>query len=389
MFLDHVSEGAPDPVFGLQGAFAADLRAEKMSLMVGIYKDAQLKSELMPIVDQEKAADRMADYLPIDGLVEFTQQVGELCFGHDQWSKHRSKIYGAQAVGGTGALRVGAEFLAQEVGRSVWIPHPTWPNHRSILERAGCTVSTLPYYNRDLHSFDRKAYLDALQALPEKSIVLFHAACHNPTGSDPTFEDWTRISDICKERQLFPFFDMAYQGFGAGIEEDARAVRYFLEQGHEMAVAYSCSKNFSLYCQRVGALFVVCGDAAVKGRVASQVKRIIRALYSNPPAHGAFLVAQILKSPAKREIWKQELEAMRKRISSMREKLVKKLPSRFSFVKHHKGMFSYLDLDKEQVARLIEEEAVYTLDSGRINLAGLNDENIDRFIESLRRVCEL
>jgi aspartate/tyrosine/aromatic aminotransferase len=389
MFLERVAEGAPDPVFGLQGVFGADARKQKMSLMVGTYRNDQLKSVLLSVVSQtrKKLLDEFADYLPIDGSPDFTREIGALCFGEKLWKERQGSIYAAQGVGGTGALRVGADFLAQEVSRGVSIPQPTWPNHRSIFERAGFSVDPLPYYSVQRHSFDREGYLGALRVAPKGSVVLLHGSCHNPTGCDPSLEDWTEIQSICAERHLFPFFDVAYQGFGDGLEQDAAAVRMFVESGTECAVAYSCSKNFSLYCQRVGALFVVCRDPAIKARVGSQVRRIIRALYSNPPAHGALVVAAICSDPTLRQQWSSEVLQMNERIRSTRSLLWEKLAAagqqQFSFIQNHRGMFSYLDLDRGQVHRLMEEFAVYTLDSGRINIAGLNQDNIDYFVESL------
>jgi aromatic-amino-acid transaminase len=377
MFFDKVPEGAPDPIFGLLHAFEADTRSKKVSLMVGIFKDENLRSELLPVVRQakEKISDQSADYLPIDGIAEFGQVLGALVFGKS-WEAHQGRIYAAQSVGGTGALRVGAEFLAQEVSRKVYLPQPTWANHRAIFEKSGFSIETLHYYSREIHKFDPDRFLQELNEAEERSVIVFHAACHNPTGSDPTFEVWQKISEICKERQLFPFFDCAYQGLGNGLDEDARAMRMFLDDGHEMFVAYSCSKNFSLYCQRTGALFAVCPSEAVKGRVGSQVRRIIRPMVSNPPAHGARIVLKVLKDPDFFAAWQKQVAEMRRRISVARESLIQRLLAKskktdFSFLKHHKGMFSFLDLSKAQVQKLIDTYAIYTLDSGRINVAGL------------------
>ena len=384
-FFDHVLEGPPDPVFGMVSVLQADPRPEKINLMVGTYHDEQLHKKLMPVIQKAKNAllpqDMLADYLPMDGLGALHTLVGEVLFGMSGWQE---RTYGAQTVGGTGALRVGADFLAQEVGRVVALPDPTWANHRAIFERAGFEVKFVPYYDRAEHRFDVHKYLKALESLAPKTVVLLHACCHNPTGSDPTEADWRAISDVCKKKGLFPFFDVAYQGFGRGVTEDAFAVRLFLEQGHEMLVAYSCSKNLSLYCQRVGVLFAVCTSKETKQRVGSQIKRIIRAMVSNPPAHGAFLAAEVLKNH--RAEWVQELDAMRKRIETYRQQLAHKLPKQFHFITQHRGMFSYLDLTKAQVQTLIDKYAVYTLDSGRINVAGLNAANLDRVAQCITHV---
>lgn len=396
MFFEQVLEGAPDPVFGLLGTFNADPRPYKLSLMVGTYKDARLQNVMLPVLREvqkkKQLLDELADYLPIDGSSEFCQLVGGLLFGEALWKEIKDRVYTAQSVGGTGALRLGADFIAREVGRTVSIPLPTWPNHRTIFERSGFTVQNIPYYDSRIHGLNKDAYFSSLRALPKKSVILFHTSCHNPTGCDPMQQDWNELADLCQERELLPFFDTAYQGFGAGLEQDAYPVRLFAKKGLEFLVAYSCSKNFSLYCQRVGVLLVVSSSASVKMKVGSQVKRIIRSLYSNPPAHGALMVAEILKNPAWKATWAEEVEQMRCRISEMREKLIEKIEARsrsvdFSFIRNHKGMFSYLDLKKEQVDRLIEEFGVYTLDSGRINVAGLNEQNLDYFVESLLKVC--
>ena len=397
MFFDAVPESPPDAVFGMMGTFHADARSQKVNLMVGIYKDEHLKSELMPAVRTAKERallqDLQADYLPFDGPPAFIDLLGKLVFGEQMWAAHQTRIYGAQSVGGTGALRLGADFLVKEVGANMWVPQPTWANHRGVFEKAGMKVESLRYYNPSKHCFDFEECLAHLRSLPAKSAVLFHAACHNPTGSDPTFEQWREISDVCKQRSLIPFFDFAYQGFGDGVEEDAKAVRLFLEQGHELLIAYSCSKNFSLYCQRVGAIFAVCKDSTAKTRVGSQIKRIIRTNYSNPPAHGPKIVIEILSDEKLHKQWLSELRRMKQRIERARENFVHKLMAKaknknFDFVRRHKGMFSYLDLDKSQVQTLIDRYAIYTLDSGRINVAGLTDQNTDAVVNAILAVCD-
>jgi aspartate/tyrosine/aromatic aminotransferase len=397
MFFHDVNEAQPDPIFGLLGAFNADVRKEKVSLMVGIYKDDHLRSELLNSVKKAKSdilnQDLMADYLPIDGLSELVELLGPLIFGQEGWNQSHGRIYGAHTTGGTGALRVGAEFLAQEVSKFFFVPNHTWPNHRSIFERVGCQIENYPYYSREKKGFDCEAMIRFFDQLPEKSVVLLHACCHNPTGCDPTSQEWKRISQVMKQRRLLPFFDFAYQGLGEGIEKDAESIRIFFEDGHEMLIAYSCSKNFSMYCQRVGALYVVDQNAAVKMRVGSQVKRIIRALYSNPPAHGAKIVAEILKRPDLKSIWQKDLEAIRHRMNLMRETLIQRLISKsqgmnFEYLKHHKGMFSFVDLNKSQVQKMIDQFAIYMTDNGRISVAGLTSKNIDYVVNGLISVCE-
>lgn len=397
MFFQEVPEGPPDPVFGLSGAFQADTRPRKVSLLVGIYRDEQLAAPQLPSIikakNQIQSDDLLADYLPIDGYPPFYNAVGALAFGQVLWDETKERIYAAQGVGGTGALRVGAEFLAQEVSRGFSISHLTWPNHRQIFERAGCRVDTHPYYDKQMGSLDFKAWCGALEKLPAKSVVVLHACCHNPTGCDPTAEQWEEISSLMLEKKLFPFFDFAYQGFGDGLENDNLAIQIFLKAGHEMLVAYSCSKNFSLYCQRVGALFAVTKSGADKGRVGSQIKRIIRALYSNPPAHGAKMVAHILNHEELCQQWRAEVDGMRRRLLLMREGVVQRLiegsqGGDYRFLRKQKGMFGCLNLSVEQVHQLKEKFAVYLLDNGRFSLAGLNHKNVDTVVRAILSVCE-
>lgn len=396
MFFDEVSEAPSDPVFGKIGVFNADPRKDKVNLMVGIYVDEFLKKRMFPSViaakDRASKNDQIADYLPFHGNSEFVGLIGTLLFGEELWKANQTKIYGAQALGGTGAVCLGAKFLVQEVSKMAAILQPTWPNHRNILERAGCSVVDLPYYSTQLHRFDSKNYFQALRALAPKTAVLFHASCHNPTGSDPTREEWRQIAHIMKEKNLVPFFDCAYQGIGDGMAEDAEAIRFFLKEEMEMVIAYSCSKNFSLYCQRVGAIFVVTKDEKSKHHVGSQMQRIIRGVYSNPPAHGAQIVVEVMRDPVLIRQWENEVNQARERLCNNREIFLRELIERsktvdFRFAKHHKGMFSYLDLNEKQVERLKEKHAVYTLGGGRINLAGLNQENISKVVEAIVEVC--
>lgn len=395
MFFQNVEEGKPDPVFGMQGAYLADRRPKKVNLMVGIYRDDHLKAALMPSVQRAKEAifkeDLKAEYLPIGGLETLCGHLGSLIFGEKRWERERSKVYSAHTPGGTGALRVGAEFLAQEVAKTIYISRPTWGNHTNIFEKAQFKVAFYPYYSEEKRGFDFDAMLQAIEKMEEKSVILLHAACHNPTGSDPTEKEWKILSQAIKKKRLLPFFDFAYQGFGDGIEKDAAAIQIFFDEGIEMLIAYSCSKNFSLYCQRVGALFVVSESGAIKAKVESQVLRIIRGLYSNPPSHGALIVSHLLDRPDLRKEWREDLEKMRIRISQTRtafiEALTKSSKARdFSYLGKHKGMFSYLDLDKAQVKRMIDEFGIYLLDPGRISIAGLSRENIPYVVESFSKV---
>jgi len=395
MFFHEILEAKPDPIFGLADAFRADVRPNKVNLIVGIYKDDQLQSHIMPSIQKAKERvleqDLIADYLPLDGLLEFTEKIGALMFGEAAWQANHSRIYAAQTVGGTGALQVGGQFLAQEVTKDVVIPLPTWPTHRLILERANLRVSTYPYYSRETHGIDFDPLCAALKELPEKTVVLFHPSCHNPTGCDLSLEEWKEISKIVKQRRLLPFFDCAYQGLGEGLEKDRAAIQIFLEDGHEMLIAYSCSKNFSMYSQRAGVLFVVDENAAVKLRVGSHVRKIIRSLYSNPPAHGVRAIAHLLQDAKLKAEWQKELDQMRERIHRMRKNLIQGLKQAgvdFQFLSDRKGMFAFLDLDKGQVQRLIEEHGVYLLDNGRISLTGLTSQNLDYVVKAIASVCK-
>ncbi len=396
MIFDEVLEAKPDPIFGLTGSFKADVRENKVNLLVGIYKDEKLRSPLLPSVEKARELvgrqEEVADYLPFEGLSGFVDEIGKVIFGQG-WDQEHSRIFGAQAVGGTGALRLGAEFLAQEVSKRVSISHPTWPNHRGVFERAGFSVDSYTYYSSEKKWFDLEGMCKSLETLEEKSIVVLHAACHNPTGCDPSREEWEQISDLMLRRGLVPFFDFAYQGFGLGVDEDAYPVRLFYERGHEMLVAYSCSKNFSLYNQRVGALYVVTPDPVVKMRVGSQVNGCIRTLYSNPPAYGARLVWEVLKNSTLKKEWEGDLKAIRSRLSSAREQLVSGLTSQakrkdFHYLRNHKGMFSFVDLDKSQAQQLIDEYAIYLIDNGRISIAGLTSENIDYVVRAILAVSD-
>ncbi len=396
MFFNEVSEGMPDPVFGLTGTFKADPRPHKVDLMVGIYKDEDLKSELLGSVKEAKkrllSHDLPADYLPFEGISLFCDALGSLLFGEELWKGLDGRTYAAEALGGTGALRVGAEFLAKWVTKTIYIPQPTWANHRQVFEKAGLSVEFYPYYNREKRAFDCEAMCQFLQKAPPKSAILLHATCHNPSGRDPSFEEWRRIFAVLKERELIPFFDCAYQGFGEGLEKDVRALQEYLKFGKEMFVAYSCSKNFSLYNERVGALFIVTEDPSIKFRVGSQVKLLIRGMYSNPPSSGARVVAEILKDANLCERWKKEVDAMRHRIESVRKNFIDRLVAKskkvdFRYLYGHLGLFMFVDLKKSQVDLLIQKYGIYLLETGRISLAGLNQKNMDYVVSAIIEVC--
>lgn len=376
MFFSDLSPAPLDPIFDLFETCRKDLRPEKINLLVGLYKNEELKTELMPTVlaAKRQLIDRDPLYLPMDGSKLFVEEIGSLLFGKKQWNKERELIYGGQALGGTGALRLGADFLFNIPIREISIPSLTWGNHIPLFETVGFKIVRSP------HEFD--PFIAHLRKLSKGTVVLLHAVCQNPTGLDPTLEEWREISKVIKKQKLIPFFDCAYHGFGQGLEEDASSIRLFLEDGHEMLVAYSCSKNFSLYNQRVGVLFVISQKEKTKEMIATRIRRSARTCYSNPPAHGALLAAHILQTPSLRNSWQEELNGMRQRLLSIRSSLAKRIPH----VGRGKGMFCLLSLSKEQIRTLREKYAIYLLENGRIDISGLNHHNLDRAVDCYEKV---
>ncbi len=387
-FFNQIEQALPDPIFGLQAAFNADPRAHKVNLSVGVYKNEELKTpilESVKIAEQEILAWEMTkEYLPIDGDSMFIDRAALFVFGEQLWKDLENTIYAAQTIGGTGGLRITGEFLKQEIAPQIYLSQPTWPNHIGVFTKCGMRVEVYPYYDVENRCVDFDRFYAYLEKLPPKSVVLLHACCHNPTGADLVLEQWDKISDLFLEKELLPFFDSAYQGFGKGLEKDAEAIRLFAAKGHEMIVAASFSKNFALYSERVGALFIVAKSRAQKEHIASKIKPIIRTLYSNPPAHGARTIAYILGSPSLKAQWEKELDAMRHRIDAMRIQFAKKLG--FSFLLDKVGLFSFSGLSKEQVEKLILDYAIYMTKDGRINVAGLNAKNIDYVVNAILKV---
>jgi aromatic-amino-acid transaminase len=387
---------ARDPILGLNEAFGADTRPDKVNLGVGVYYDDAGKIPLLAAVRQAEtqrtAAAPARGYLPIDGIVQYNLAVQTLLFGPSSPLIADKRVATVQALGGTGALKVGADLLKRFVpDAKIWISDPSWENHRALFEGAGFEVETYPYYDAESHGVRFDAMLATLQGLPERSIVVLHACCHNPTGVDLTDGQWVKVVDACKARGLIPFLDIAYQGFGDGIDADAAAVRRFGEAGLPLLVASSFSKSFSLYGERVGALTVVTADRDEAARVLSQLKRLIRTNYSTPPTHGGSVVATVLNSPELRAQWEQELAGMRERIRAMRVGLVERLAARgvkrdFTFVTKQRGMFSYSGLTSAQVDRLREEFGIYAVSTGRICLAALNSRNIDAVADAIAKV---
>lgn len=385
-----------DPILGLTEAFVADKNPNKVNLGVGVYQDGKGKVPVLSVVrEAERRWYEKEDskaYLPIDGLVTYRQEVQNLLFGRDSELVKSGRVVTAQALGGTGALKLGADFLKRFLPQSdLYISKPSWENHRALFEAAGFSVKEYPYYKPETHGLDFEGMKAALDKLPENTIVLLHACCHNPTGVDLTPSQWQEVVEISKARKLVPFIDFAYQGFGDGIEEDAVAVRAFSASGIPFLIASSFSKSFSLYRERVGAVCFVTKDADEAKRVTSQLKRVVRTNYSNPSSHGGQVVALVLSDAELRARWEVELAEMRNRIQSMRKLFVQKLTERgikrdFSFIAQQKGMFSFSGIELEAVRRLRSDFGIYIVDSGRICVAAMNENNLGPVTEAIAKV---
>ena len=397
MSLFSAVEMAPrDPILGLNEQYAADPNPAKVNLGVGVYFDDNGKLPLLQCVQAAEKAmmDKPAarGYLPIDGIAAYDKAVQGLVFGADSAAVSGARVATVQAIGGTGGLKIGADFLKRvNPTAKVLISDPSWENHRALFTNAGFEVDSYPYYDADAKGINFAGMLAALEAAPAGTIVLLHACCHNPTGYDISPAQWQQVVAVIQQRGLVAFLDMAYQGFGDGIAEDGAAVQQFLAAGIDFFVSTSFSKSFSLYGERVGALSVVCESKDEAARVLSQLKIVIRTNYSNPPIHGAQVVASVLGTPELRAMWESELAGMRVRIKEMRVALVDKLKAAgverdLSFISRQKGMFSYSGLTKEQMVRLRNEFGVYGVDSGRICVAALNNKNLDYVVNSIVKV---
>ncbi|MCP1772339.1 aspartate aminotransferase [Neisseria perflava] len=396
MFFDHIEAAPADPILGLGEAFKAETRPEKVNLGIGVYKDA---TGATPIVKAVKEAEKRLlvsettkNYLTIDGVAEYNEQTQILLFGanHEIIASKRAKT--AQSLGGTGALRIALEFAKRQIGvKNVWISNPTWPNHNAICKAVGLTDKPYRYYNAAQHGLDWDGMLEDLAQVEKGDVVLLHGCCHNPTGIDPTPAQWETLAKMAAEKGWLPLFDFAYQGFGNGLEEDAVGLRTFLQYNRELLIASSYSKNFGMYNERVGAFTLVAEDEATANRAHSQIKTIIRTLYSNPASHGAATIALVLQDEALKAQWIAELDEMRGRIKAMRERFVALLKEKgatqdFDFIIEQNGMFSFSGLTPEQVDRLKNEFAIYIVRSGRINVAGITADNIDYLCESIVKV---
>ncbi|SAK51376.1 aromatic amino acid aminotransferase [Caballeronia fortuita] len=384
---EHIDAYPGDPILSLNEDFAKDPRTNKVNLSIGIYYDDEGRLPVMHAV-REAEAQLLAQpaakpYLPMAGLAPYRDAVQALVFGDDSAARIEGRIATVQTLGGSGALKVGADFIKRYFPASqVWVSDPTWDNHRFIFERAGFAVGTYPYYDEASGGLDFDAMLSAIRDLPAKSVVLLHACCHNPTGVDLNDAQWVKLVGAMKERDLLPFIDMAYQGFGAGLDADAFAIRELVRQNVPAFVANSFSKNFSLYGERCGALSVICESAESAARVLGQLTSAVRANYSNPPTHGAKIVARVLTTPALRQAWEEELASMCTRIARMRGAIHARLAGNvpdamLARYVEQRGMFTYTGLSASQVDTLRERHGVYLIRSGRMCVAALNDRNVE------------
>jgi len=387
-----------DAILGLTEIYLADPNPKKVNLGVGVYYDDQGKVPLLECVrraDEALTAAGVArPYLAMDGFPEYVRQVQSLLFGPNHPAVAAGRVTTVQAVGGTGGLKVGADFIKRFAPEAaVYMSDPTYDNHRPLFEEAGFRIETYPYYDPRTRGIRFPEMLACLKGIPKGSVVLLHACCHNPTGVDIRGEQWDEVMEVVAEQRLIPFLDFAYQGFGEGVEEDAQVARRFAQALPAVLVAMSFSKSFSLYGERVGALSVVAADAGEAAKVLSNLKRMIRTNYSNPPSHGARIVAAVLASPELRAVWMKEVVGMRDRVRSVRRELVdrlkKRIPDDFSFILQQRGIFSYSGLSREQMIAMRERYSVYGIESGRICVAALNSRNLDYVADSIAATVRL
>ena len=395
---EQFTAAPPDAILGLTEAFKKDPNPNKVNLGVGIYKDAQGKTPILPSVkcaeERILKSETTKNYLPIDGSPEYAAAVQELLFGanHEVISSQRAVT--AQAPGGTGGLRVAADFMGKMMpSATVWLSDPTWPNHPSIFKAANLKVAVYPYFDAANHRVNFAAMLDAINKMPAGDVILLHACCHNPTGGDLTLEQWRQVGDAVAARHLLPLIDFAYQGFADGLQADTAGLLEMCRPGTELLVSSSFSKNFGLYNERIGALTLVAASEAAAQTALSHIKQAIRANFSSPPAHGAAIVTTVLRDPALRAQWEQEVTEMRDRINTMRHLFVETLNEKgvrrdFSFIAQQRGMFSFSGLNPDQVKALREKHAVYIVGSGRISVAGMTEANMDYLCSAIADVLK-
>lgn len=379
MIFENLTSLPVDPIFGLNLAFSKDTRKNKVNLGVGVYRSSDLKPFILKTVKRAEAIlfeeESSKEYLPIDGLASYVQLTKQLVFAP---FSELDRIYGAQVVGGTAGLRIGSILLNQRGIKNAYIPDPTWDNHGRIFSQAGLKVNPYPYYDQKMKAIDFEGLIKSIDTMEENSLLVLHACCHNPTGCDLSEAQCKTLYTRIRAKKIFPFFDLAYQGFAENLESDTASIRLFLQEKLPCAIAVSHSKNFTLYAERIGVLFFVCESAGEAVNVGSHVKTIIRGLYSNPPCHGSRIVAKILENQELRSSWIEELAQMRERILKARQTLIVELQKKSSSFDHmigQRGMFSYTGLSVPQVERLCNEYAIFMPKEGRINVAGLNSEN--------------
>ena len=395
---EHITAAPADPILGLNDEFNKDPRAHKINLGVGVYKDESGNTPVLPSVKKAEqsllASENSKSYLGIPGSADYALVVQKLLFGDDSAIVNDKRAQTAQSPGGTGGIRVAAEFIKRQLGdRNVWISEPTWANHMGIFDAVGLPVKRYRYYDAAAHDIDFDAAMADLAGVAAGDVVLFHGCCHNPTGIDPSTEQWAQLAQLCADKAALPFFDFAYQGFATGIEEDAAGLRLFLQHCPELLVASSFSKNFGIYGERTGAFTLVAADAETAATAFTQVKSIIRVIYSNPPKHGSAVVAAILGDPELKAQWEAELAEMRERIKKMRSLFVETLKAKgvttdFSFIERQNGMFSFSGLSKEQVIKMREDSAVYAVNSGRFNVAAMTEANMDALCTAIAAVVD-
>ena len=396
MMFSHLEPYAGDPILSLNEAFQADPRPDKVNLSIGIYFDDAGRIPVLDCVSQAEAqllaAGAPKPYLPMEGSAAMRTEVQKLLFGAHSAALREGRVATLQTVGSSGGLKVGADFLKRWLpGSTVWVSDPSWDNHRAMFEGAGVAVQAYPYYDPATGGLRFEALCETLNTLPPRSVVLLHACCHNPTGVDQSPAQWQALVPILRERELLPYLDIAYQGYGDGIEEDAYAIRLLADAGLSFFVANSFSKSMSVYGERAGALSVVCASAAEADLVLGQMKATVRRNYSSPAIHAAGIVSRVLGDPALRQAWEADVAAMRQRILAMRQRLHavlgQRLPGRdFAYFLSQRGMFSYTGLTPAQVDRLREEFGVYLVRSGRMCVAGLNSGNVERTAEAMAAV---
>lgn len=392
---DHLPVLPEDPILGMALLIKKDPRPHKVDLSIGIYRDAKglsLPMDCVHEVEKKLAQENHTKvYLPIEGDPTYLEATAKLVFSEKRYENHSKRIVSAQTVGGTSALSTLAHFFALHVSKKIYVSDPTWPNHFGIFKRAGFEVETYPYYSMQKNELEFEKMLSKLKSAKPKECVILHGCCHNPSGLDPTPSQWKEILKVVKELELIPIFDVAYQGFGHSLEADRAAIELFLDEGITMAVAVSHSKNFGLYAERVGALYLISDDLHNSSKILGNIKALIRTDYSNPPKHGSLVVSTILNHPQEKKKWTEELASYQQRMHSTRQKFIDELEKagfsdRFSYMRRTVGMFCFTGLSSAQVDKMREEFAIFMPQSGRINVTGLNDKNMALVIEAIKKV---